>query len=67
VLHYHRPYPAEYQLRQDPPAAIAKLPSMESNTLVDNIAPQKTRRSVSHHFYFAALACLVGSFLLRRV
>jgi uncharacterized membrane protein/uncharacterized protein YegL len=67
VSHYHRPYPAEYRLNQELPAPLAKLSPVGSERLTDDLQPQRVRQPVGHYFYFAALACLVGSILLRRV
>jgi len=67
VTHYHRPYPAEYRLNQELPPAIANLSTIEMDSIASDLTPQRVRRSVSHYFYFAALGCLVGSILMRRV
>ncbi len=67
VLHYHRPYPAEYRLSDALPPSLAKLPSITPDTVRDEITPQRRRRSIAHWAYFAALFCLLGSILLRRI
>jgi hypothetical protein len=67
VTHYHRPYPAEYQLKQELPLPLAKLSPITSERLTGDLAPQRVRRSVAHYCYFAALVCLLGSILMRRI
>ena len=66
VLHYHQPYPAEYRLSQEMPSALAALgpPPLD---LHEDLVPERRRKSISHYAHFAALACLFGSVLLRRV
>ena len=66
VLHWHRPYPHEYRLAQQMPAEVAALRSPASGGSTE-VATVQRQRSVSHFAYFGALACLLGSILLRRV
>jgi Ca-activated chloride channel homolog len=67
TLHFQRSYPVEYQLTQDLPAAVAALPQADAKTLVGEVAPLQGRYSIVHYFYFAAILCMLGSILLRRV
>jgi len=67
VQHYHRPYPAEYRLAQEMPPAIAALGRIDPHTVVTDLKPQRSRRSVVHWAYFGALGCLIASVLLRRL
>jgi Ca-activated chloride channel homolog len=67
VQYLNRPYPAEYRLARDMPADIAALPRAEPHSIVADIRPQITRRSVAQYTYFAALAALLASVLLRRI
>jgi Mg-chelatase subunit ChlD len=67
VLHWQRPYPNEYRLAQELPPAVAALPTASSHTIADHVPPVERRESVAHYAYFAALGCLLGSILLRRL
>lgn len=67
VLHFHRPYPAEYRLGQAMPDELARLTRADTHGLTSDIEPTQIRRSVAHWAYFAALACTLVSILLRRV
>ena len=67
LRHWHRPYPNEYRLSQDVPAAVAALTPALTETVIDEIAPVKRQASVVHYAYFAALVCLIGSILFRRL
>jgi uncharacterized membrane protein/uncharacterized protein YegL len=67
VQHFQRAYPAEYRLAQEMPPAIAALSRIDPHSAIGDIEPQRSRRSVVHWAYFAALACLIASVLLRRV
>jgi hypothetical protein len=67
VQHYHRAYPAEYRLAQEMPPAVAAMNRIDPHTVVAGIEPQRSRRSVVHWAYFAALGFLIASVLLRRV
>jgi hypothetical protein len=67
VMHYHRPYPAEYRLSSKLPPALANLESIEPTSIRSGITPVRRRKPVSHYFYLAAFACLWVGILLRRV
>jgi uncharacterized membrane protein len=67
VQHYQRAYPAEYRLAQEMPAAVAAMNRIDPHTVVVGVEPQRSRRSVVHWAYFAALGFLIASILLRRV
>lgn len=67
VLHYHRPYPAEYRLSSKLPPALSNLTSIEPASIRADITPIRRRKPVSHYFYLAAFACLWAGILLRRV
>jgi Ca-activated chloride channel family protein len=67
VLHWRRPYPNEYRLAQETPPAVAALAAASTHSIVDGIKPVQRRESVAHFAYFSALACMLGSILLRRV
>jgi Mg-chelatase subunit ChlD len=67
VHHFHRPYPAEYRLGQTMPPSVAALARIDPHTVVADVKPQRSRRSVVHWAYFGALASSIASVLLRRV
>jgi hypothetical protein len=67
VLHYNRPSPGEYRLGQTVPPALATAPEFTAPTVKANIHPVETRQSVEPWCYFLALACALGSIVLRRV
>jgi hypothetical protein len=67
LQHFNRAYPAEYRLSQEMPAAVAAMARIDPHSVVVGAEPQRGRHSVVHWAYFAALGCLVGSVLLRRV
>lgn len=67
VLHYHRPYPAEYRLSQQIPPALKALPSIAPAELHDDLVPVHRRRPVGHWAYLLALACLLAGLVLRRI
>jgi Ca-activated chloride channel homolog len=67
VQHFNRPYPAEYRLAIDATPALAALPGVGGKSVREGILPNVSRRSAIEYAYFAALACLVTSVLLRRL
>ena len=67
VLHFHQPYPPEYQLAKELPPAVAGLPQPNAQSITTDLRTLRRRLPVSSYFYFAAIAGLLGSVLLRRV
>ena len=67
VLHYNRPSPAEYRLGQSVPTVLAAAPVFSAAEVKADLTPVETRKSVEPWCYFLALACALGSVLLRRV
>ena len=67
ILHFLRPYPAEYQLARKVPAAIDSLTTFDVETIRADLQPVNYRRSVSHFTYGSALICLLIGVLLRRI
>ena len=67
VLHYNRPSPGEYRLSQSVPPVLAAAPVFSTAEIRTNLQPVETRKSVESWCYFLALACALGSVLLRRV
>ena len=67
VLCFQQSYPAEYQLTQELPPAVAALPRAKPDNLTADLPTLHGRYSIMHYFCFAAILCLLGSILLRRV
>ncbi len=67
VLHYNRPWPAEYNLSEKLPESIRALPPFSADEIRAEITPQQARVPIAHYFYFAALAAFLASNLIRRL
>ncbi len=67
TLQFHQSYPAEYRLLQTLPPAVAALREPDPKSMIVDLPVQRDRRSAAHLFYYAAIAGLLGSVLLRRV
>ena len=67
VLHFQQSYPAEYQLAQDLPPAVAALPRAMPDALIAELPTLQGRYAILHYFYFTAILSLLGSVLLRRI
>jgi Ca-activated chloride channel family protein len=67
VLHYHRAYPAEYNLSAKPAPAFEKLARFNSQSIRDEITPAKRKKPVSHWAYLTSLLSMIGGVLLRRI
>ena len=67
ILHYDRPYPVEYELSNRLPAEVQALASLSVDQMHQGLAPQSTRQSIVHWFYFFALAFLLVGNLIRRL
>jgi hypothetical protein len=67
LLHWHRPYPNEYRLARETPPAIAALRPASTHSIIDDPKRVMRRESIAHYAYFGALACMLGSILLRRL
>lgn len=67
VVHYNRPSPGEYRLGQAIAPALAGSPGFSADSVRENITPVETRQSIEQWCYFMALACALGSVVLRRL
>jgi hypothetical protein len=67
VLHYDRPYPNEYNLSRKLPQSIGSLARFEPAEIRDELIEEKTRQSIAHYFYYAALACILLGIIFRRI
>lgn len=67
VLHWRRPYPAEYSLAAEPPQVIGQLQEFTVESVRDDMTQVPQRKPMAHYAYFAALASLLTGLILRRV
>lgn len=67
VVHWRRPYPAEYTLTGEADARLAAAAPFDPATVRDDVPPEPNRRSVAHHAYLAALALMLLGLLVRRL
>jgi len=67
VLHFHRPYPAEYRLSQALPPTLKEIRPITPASIREDLTLERRRRSVAHWAYFAAMACLLAGVLVRRL
>jgi len=67
ILHYDRPYPAEYSLSRDANKELLALPTMDSTNIRSDLQTVDTRRPLTYWFYFAAMALLLCGNLIRRI
>jgi uncharacterized membrane protein len=66
VIHERRDYPAEYLLAAEADAAFEQLPEL-AGSVRDGLTSVTARRAVGDVLLVAALACMIGSILLRRL
>ena len=67
ILHYHRPYPNEYVLSAEVPAAIIALDAYSNGGLTEGVEPVPSRKSIAHWFSILGLLCLFTGIVLRRI
>lgn len=67
VMHWQRPYPAEYSLANQTNNALAKVSAYAPGSIRDDLVQEDSRKSVAHYSYFTALALLIVGLILRRV
>jgi Ca-activated chloride channel homolog len=67
VMHFHKPYPAEYNLaaKVDPTIEIIKPFTVEN--IREDLIPIRTSMPVSHITYLLALLALLAGLLARRL
>ena len=63
VLHFSNPYPAEYRLGGEIPDELSRLAEARETIA----ASTYHHRSVMHWFVFAAMLCIGGGIVLRRI
>lgn len=67
ILHFHKPYPAEYNLAAKADAAFSRIKPVSIDNIRDDIIPIETRKSVAHICYLLALLFLFPGLLMRRL
>jgi Ca-activated chloride channel homolog len=67
MLHYNRPYPAEYNLGAQAASCIADIPPLNTDALIEDLEPVAIRKPVSHLCYLAALVLMAVGLLFRRI
>jgi Ca-activated chloride channel homolog len=67
IVHYHRPWPAEYRLSNERPAFLRDAVALVPSQMRENLIPQPSRVSVAHYFYLMAILLVLLSNLLRRL
>lgn len=67
VVHWRRPYPAEYSLSEEVDPSLANVEPFAPELIRDSVSPEPSRESVAHLAYLAALACFLAGVLLRRI
>lgn len=67
ILHFHKPYPAEYNLAAKADTAFSEIKPLGIDNIRDNIIPIETRRSVAHICYLLSLLFIFPGLLMRRL
>lgn len=67
VLHYDRPYPAEYRLSNTLPEQFKSILPVASTGIREDVTPKSTRQSIVYLFYMLALICFLVGNLFRRI
>ncbi|TWT90197.1 von Willebrand factor type A domain protein [Pseudobythopirellula maris] len=67
VLHWQRPYPAEYALLSKADPSLEGLAGFSPDTLREGLEPEPQREPVAPYCYFTALALLLAGVLVRRL
>jgi len=67
ILHYNKPYPAEYRLSRDIAPALKNIPTLTAEDIRQDLIGVKTRKSINHVCYLLALTAMLAGLWLRRV
>ena len=67
VLHFNKPYPAEYNLAAKADSAVSTIKPLDIEHIRDDTPPIQTRRSVSSVCYLLSLVLMVSGLLMRRL
>ncbi|MCA9238555.1 MAG: VWA domain-containing protein [Planctomycetales bacterium] len=67
VLHWQRPYPAEYALANNPSPGIADLREYSPERLREDRSPEPRRQPIANYAYLTAMALMLAGLVLRRL
>ena len=67
VLHHHEDYPGEYRLGNQSDASLTELPRLGEGPADAQLSPIPAFTPLQNHLLLAAMVCLIGSILLRRI
>lgn len=67
VVHYDRPWPAEYALPDQLPETLERIGAFDARDIRSDLVPSRSRVAVAHWFYFTAVLLLLASSLVRRI
>ncbi|MDI6451630.1 VWA domain-containing protein [Anaerobaca lacustris] len=67
ILHFNKPYPAEYDLAGQIAPALQGLSRLDGNAVREDIIPTKICKPVSHLCHLLALTAMLAGLLLRRI
>ena len=67
ILHHHEDYPTEYRLNNRPPAVFTRAQRADLARPTADLGSVRAKRPISAHLLAAAICCLLGSILLRRI
>jgi Ca-activated chloride channel family protein len=67
VLHFNKPYPAEYDLANQVDPALQGLPRLDVDAVRKGIVSAQRCKPVSHLCYLLALVSMLAGLLLRRI
>ncbi|MEM7810043.1 MAG: VWA domain-containing protein [Planctomycetota bacterium] len=66
VVHWRRPYPAEYALAGETDEALAAAPRFDPGAVTEGVRPEPSRQPVAHVAYLTALALMLAGLVVRR-
>lgn len=67
VLHWRRPYPAEYALAGEIAPALAEAPPFSPASVRRGVRPEPSRQPVAHYAYLLSLGLMLAGLLVRRI
>jgi len=67
VLHFHKPFPAEYNLAACANQAINSIEPLNIENIHDDILQIETRKSIANISYLLALVCMIAGIFMRRL
>ncbi|QDT68988.1 von Willebrand factor type A domain protein [Planctomycetes bacterium MalM25] len=67
VLHWRRPYPAEYSLSGDVAEPLSQATEFTPETIREGVEPEPSRQPVAHYAYLTSIGLMLAGLLLRRL